>query len=399
MHEHSHAHIALDGPPGESETQSVQLDQTAHEHSHDLREAPISNRVTLAVGAAILIIVVTCLSLLPGLWPGESKLHSFQGWNTTSEEAQIAKVSADGKWVQVFVDDQSHMLPVGSSWTRVHPPEMGDRVHVQKIDRGSGHPEYSLIDRDRSTPLLMVGLMALIALGLVAGFKGIRAFVSTLLVVGLVVFFLLPSIASGNSPVLVALVGGVLTLLVVVYVTHGVTRASSAALLGTLVSMILCLGISWVLVDMLKITGRDIDSDITGLIMGLDIKGLLLAGFVFGSIGVLNDVTIAQSSTVFEMMREGASPRSAFFRAMNVGKDHISSSTYTLVFAYVGASMPLILMMLMSHYSGRAILSTELLSAEIVRSVVGVLALCLCLPVTTGLAVLLARSGGLRKAE
>lgn len=365
------------------------MNQEHHDHTHELGASTIGKRATLAVGVTIAGIVLGCLLLLPSLWPGEAAVRSTQGWVTTSQETEIVRVSDDGKWVQVHVDDQSHMLPVGASWTRVHPPRQGETVHVSKVDRRSGHPEYSLIDRDRSWSLLWVGLMALVALALVAGLKGVRAFLSTVLVASLVVFFMLPSIASGNSPILVALVAGTLTLLVVVYVTHGVTRASSAALLGTLVSMILCLAVSHLLVDGLLITGRDIDAELTGQLLGVDMRGLLLAGFVFGSIGVLNDVTIAQSSTVFEMMRSGATPSAAFSRAMRVGRDHISSSTYTLVFAYVGASLPLTLGMLLSHYSSSALISTEVLSTEIVRSVVGVLALCMCLPATTALAILL----------
>jgi uncharacterized membrane protein len=122
----------------------------------------------------------------------------------------------------------------------------------------------------------------------------------------------------------------------------------------------------------------------------VSITGLLLAGFIIGSLGVLNDVTVTQASTVFELADTGASRRSIFLGAMRVGRDHIASTVYTLVLAYAGSALPLLLLFSVANRALSDVLTSETVAIEIARSAVGGIALALSVPLTTAIAAVLA---------
>jgi uncharacterized membrane protein len=123
----------------------------------------------------------------------------------------------------------------------------------------------------------------------------------------------------------------------------------------------------------------------------VSITGLLLAGFIIGSLGVLNDVTVTQASTVFELAKlsDGASRRVIFGAAMRVGRDHIASTVYTLVLAYAGSALPLLLLFSVANRSLSDVLTSESVAIEIARSAVGGIALALSVPLTTAIAAML----------
>ena len=122
----------------------------------------------------------------------------------------------------------------------------------------------------------------------------------------------------------------------------------------------------------------------------MSITGLLLAGFIIGSLGVLNDVTVTQASTVFELAELGGGRRAIFLSAMRVGRDHIASTVYTLVLAYAGSALPLLLLFSVANRSLSDVLTSESVAIEIARSTVGGIALALSVPLTTAIAAVLA---------
>jgi uncharacterized membrane protein len=128
----------------------------------------------------------------------------------------------------------------------------------------------------------------------------------------------------------------------------------------------------------------------------VSITGLLLAGFIIGSLGVLNDVTVTQASTVFELAEvgDGSTRRGIFLGAMRVGRDHIASTVYTLVLAYAGSALPLLLLFSVANRPLGDVLTSETVAIEIARSAVGGIALALSVPLTTAIAAVLATPGG-----
>ena len=158
--------------------------------------------------------------------------------------------------------------------------------------------------------------------------------------------------------------------------------------------MLLSAGLSWGAIELAHLTGLSEDqNNIVAASMGhVSIKGLLLAGFIIGSLGVLNDVTITQASAVFELAHLGTMVRvdQIFLRAMRIGSDHIASTVYTLVLAYAGSSLSLLLLFSVANRSLADVLTSESVAIEIARSAVGGIALALAVPLTTGIAAVLA---------
>jgi uncharacterized membrane protein len=209
------------------------------------------------------------------------------------------------------------------------------------------------------------------------------------------VVFLLPALRDGAPAIPVALVASAAILYAVIYLAHGVNLRTSAALLGTLSALLLAAGLSWAAIQLAHLTGlSDEQNSAVSVYLGtVSISGLLLAGFIIGSLGVLNDVTVTQASTVFELAHVGGntSRRAIFLSALRVGRDHIASTVYTLVLAYAGSSLPLLLLFSVANRSLGDVLTSESVAVELVRSAVGGIALALSVPLTTAIAAVLAK--------
>jgi uncharacterized membrane protein len=204
----------------------------------------------------------------------------------------------------------------------------------------------------------------------------------------------LPAILSGRSPLAVAVVGAGVIMFAVLYLTHGLSARTSTAVLGTLVSLALIGVLGAGFSAAARLTGLDDQTNalITSLGTGVDARGLLLAGMVIGALGVLDDVTVTQTSAVWEL--HAANPRlgtSGLFRAaMRIGRDHVASAVNTLVLAYAGASLPLLLIFQLSGRSLADVATSQDVAMEIVRTLVGSIGLVASVPVTTAVAALVA---------
>jgi uncharacterized membrane protein len=227
----------------------------------------------------------------------------------------------------------------------------------------------------------------------VARWRGLRALIGIVIAFAVLVIFMLPALRDGAPALPVALVASAAILYAVIYLAHGVSLRTSSALLGTLTSMLLAAILSWGAIKLTHLTGlsQEQNNEVAAYLGNVSIQGLLLAGFIVGSLGVLNDVTISQASTVFEMAHLGhGSRREVFLRAMRVGSDHIASTVYTLVLAYAGSSLPLLLLLSVADRSLTDVLTSESIAIEIARSAVGGIALALSVPLTTAVAAILA---------
>jgi uncharacterized membrane protein len=231
----------------------------------------------------------------------------------------------------------------------------------------------------------------------VARWRGFRALIGIVVAFAILVVFMLPALRDGEPAVPVALVASAAILFAVIYLAHGVSLRTSAALLGTLTAMLLSALLSWAAIDLTHLTGlsQEQNNEVAAYLGHVSIKGLLLAGFIIGSLGVLNDVTITQASAVFELAHlSHGTRRDVFLRGMRVGSDHIASTVYTLVLAYAGSSLPLLLLFSVANRSLVDVLTSEGVAIEIARSAVGGIALALAVPLTTGIAAALATPGG-----
>ncbi|WP_328407142.1 YibE/F family protein [Nocardia sp. NBC_00403] len=274
----------------------------------------------------------------------------------------------------------------------------GDHIRLVRQTDPNGTPMYSFEDYSRGLPLLLIVLAFVVVIVVVARWRGLRALLGLIFAFAVLVGFLLPALLDGKPAIPVALVSGALILYAVLYLAHGVNLRTSSALLGTLTSMVLAAVLSWVAIETTHLTGlsEEQNTNVATYIQHVSITGLLLAGFIIGSLGVLNDVTITQASAAFELaaLDESASRREVFAAAMRVGRDHIASTVYTLVLAYAGGALPLLLLFSVAGRSIRDVLTGDAVAIEIARSAVGGIALALSVPLTTAIAVMLARPFG-----
>ncbi|OBH14732.1 YibE/F family protein, partial [Mycobacterium sp. E1715] len=270
---------------------------------------------------------------------------------------------------------------------------VGDHIRLVRQVDDQGATSYAFYDFERGWSLVALAVAFAVVVVAVARWRGLLALVGIAVAFGVLVVFVLPALRDGAPAVPVALVGAAAILYAVIYLAHGVSLRTSAALLGTLTSLLLAAGLSWAAIQLAHLTGLSDDQNATvGAYLGnVSISGLLLAGFIIGSLGVLNDVTVTQASTVFELAHLGGSRRAIFLGAIRVGRDHIASTVYTLVLAYAGSSLPLLLLFSVANRSLTDVLTGESVAIEIARSAVGGIALALSVPLTTAIAAALAK--------
>jgi len=270
----------------------------------------------------------------------------------------------------------------------------GDDVVLLLLDEDGGGQGYSIVDFQRSTQLWLLGAAFALAVIAFGRWRGLTALLGLAVTFAVLLLFIVPAILDGRSPILVAIVGAAAIMLAVLYLTHGLHITTSVAVLGTLASLTLTAGLSGVVTASVHLSGvADETSNYLTITQGdVNMRGLLLAGIVIGSLGVLDDVTVTQSATVTELARAnpGYGFRHLYAAATRVGRAHIASVINTIVLAYAGASLPLMLLFSAGTTPAGELLTGELIAQELVRSAVGTIGLITAVPITTALAAVAA---------
>ena len=279
---------------------------------------------------------------------------------------------------------------------------VGDSIKLSRAASVDGSENYSFFDFARSTSIWVWAAVFVLAIVAVAAWRGLRSVIGLVFAFVVLFGFTLPAMLDGESPVAVAIVSSAAILFVVIYLAHGVSLRTSAALLGTLASLMVAAFLSWLSIETMHISGLSQEQTTNLQIYNnaISLNGLLLAGFIIGALGVLNDVTITQASAVFELSAvDQTGPLHTFKAAMRVGRDHIASTVYTIVFAYAGSTLPLLLLFSVSGQSFSTLITTDMVAVELARSFVGGIAIALSVPLTTAVAVLLSTPGARQEKE
>ncbi len=269
---------------------------------------------------------------------------------------------------------------------------VGDEVIVNI----STDPEAGFVavnDRYRVPTLaLLLGLFA-VAVTVVGGWRGVRSLIALALTLAVIVRVVVPLILAGWDPAWVAIVAATGVTVVTFLLTEGARRQTVAAALGTAISLTLVAVLASVFDSLSRFTPLR-GSESAGFLLSLgstevDLGGLVLAAVIFGALGVLDDVTVTQAATVQELHE--SDPRvsriSLAGRAMNVGRSHIAATVNTLVLAYVGASLPLIVLFAAGGQDPALVVSGEVVAVEVVRALVGSIGIVAAVPITTAIAV------------
>ena len=270
----------------------------------------------------------------------------------------------------------------------------GDKVYVEKHADEFGQDIFYVVDFVRSGYLYILFIIFILAVLLVGKSKGLKALISLFLSFVVIIKFILPQILNGRDPFLISLIGGLVILGIIIYLTEGFKRKSHIAVLSVLISLSATLILSVIFTKLTKLSG--LAQEEAAFLIGvgnveINFQGLLLAGFIIGAIGVLDDIIVGQIEAV-EQIRE-ANPnlptKKVFQLAYKVGNTHLGAIVNTLFLTYAGAALPLLLLFVINQNSGltfNRLINTEIVSTEIVRTLVGSIGVMLSMPIATFLA-------------
>lgn len=271
--------------------------------------------------------------------------------------------------------------------------EVGQTILITVDKKPDGSTYAIFTDTMRLQPLLILTLLFVAFILVVGRSKGLRSLLSMGVSFVVILYGILPAILDGRDPLWASVIGAFLFLAVTQYLIYGWTLKAHTAMLGMFIALIFTAFLATTFVDLTGLTGfGSEDALILAQIGGSDLnmRGLLLGGILIGALGVLDDLVIGQVSVVFGMQQiDPLMPaRQLFRRAMVVGQDHIAATVNTLVLAYVGASLPLLLIFVSFNQPFLLAINRQFIAEEIVRALVGSLGLVLSVPICTYLAAL-----------
>ena len=292
--------------------------------------------------------------------------------------------------------DRGRTITIDQNLEGLPTIEAGDQVRLYPAGSTEGEvgTSYYIGDFRRGGALwLLLGVFVAVVL-LVSRWHGLRSLVGLGLSLLVITKFVVPAILAGRNPAMVALVGAVAVMLVTLYLAHGVTPQTTAAVVGTAAALGTTILLGLYFIERAALTGYASEEATFArfAVEGLDLRGLVLAGLIIGALGVLDDVTVSQASTVFTLHDTDPTQtvRRVTASAVRVGRDHIASTVNTLFLAYAGASLALLVLFSTGGQPISEILTSEIVAEELVKMLVGSLGLILAVPATTVLAATLA---------
>ncbi len=273
---------------------------------------------------------------------------------------------------------------------------VGGRVMVSISKTPDNVVNAYFVDFVRTSPLLWLTVIFAVAIILISRWKGVRALLSMAFSLYVIIDQIIPHILNGDDPLWVSIIGSIVLLGVTLYLTYGWNLKTHASVLSMVLVLLLTGALSAVFVIFTKLNGTG-DENVMFLVQmmekPLNLRGLLLGGMIIGALGVLDDLVTTQSAAVFELHHANPSFkfRDLYNSAMRIGQDHVAATVNTLVLAYAGASLPMLLMFSLGHGNYGYIINFSFIAEEVVRTLVGSLGLIAAVPLTTAIAILFAQ--------
>lgn len=399
------------GPRHRSRT-ARPVPEAGHGHGHGHGPAtPADRRVRIAIAMLLVPAVLATLVGLVLLFPFERAVPSegaassprVPGSVVATAQSDCDPGSGDAGCAALTVSltggptAGTTIVTLVSIVRGVSPFTTGDDVVLSLTGDPADRDSYQVVDFQRGAPLAVLGLLFAAAVVALGRWRGVAALASLVLTGVVLAGFVLPAILAGRDPLAVAVVGCSAIMFGALYLTHGLSARTSVAVLGTLGSLVLIglLGAGFAAATALTGTDEDTASLANALGTGLDGRGIVLAGLMIGALGALDDVTVTQTSAVWELRAADPTlrPAALFTSAMRIGRDHVASAVNTLVLAYAGASLPLLLLFSVAERGLADTLTTQVIAVEVVRTLVGSIGLVASVPLTTALAVAVVTRG------
>lgn len=262
------------------------------------------------------------------------------------------------------------------------------------VDPSISKNKYLIVDKYRldAIPYILIGFIILLMF--VAGWKGIGSIAGLVISLSIILIFVVPQIIAGHDPLIVSILGSIVILVVTTYLAHGVSKQTTIALVSTFIALIFAALFALSSVTFTRLAGIG-NEDAVSLLVGqntssLNLRGLLLAGIIIGTLGALNDITTTQSATIFELKATDKNLKFSklFSKGLLIGREHIISLVNTLVLAYAGSSLAIFIYFILNP-SGQplwVVLNNEIIIDELVKALAGTMGLILAIPIVTGLA-------------
>jgi uncharacterized membrane protein len=380
-------------------------------------------------------LAIWTLAGLIAFWPGDVSSHIDQesaGYTVagtsypTARITKITEISCEG--AAGSTTGVSNQICANVAVQLTEGPEQGQTVEVPLTDAvyGSGTKvgqqvklvrlppvdnqpaSYQFSDFERGTPLIVLTLVFVVAVVVVARWRGFASLIGLLFAGFILVKFMFPALISGTNPLVVGLIGSAAIMFVVLYAAHGFSARTTTALLGTLFGLILIAVLGYLTTRWAHLTGVTAEDDyvLSASAPDLRLTSVVVCGIIVAGLGVLNDVTITQASAVWELADSDPDQKRLFSSAMRIGRDHIASTVYTIAFATAGAALPVLLLIAVYDRPMLAVVQTEQFAGEVIRTLVGSIGLVLAVPLTTAIGVAVVRAsrvrgprGRVRKAE
>ena len=316
---------------------------------------------------------------------------------------QIARVEIlEGKYQGIEMEMDYGKRQVLSNVVYLEP---GDKVLVTIGSRPDGVLTVYFVDFVRTTSLLWLAALFSVSILLISRWKGFRSLLSMAFSLFVIIGYIIPHILSGDDPLRVSILGSAVLLGITLYLTYGWNLKTHAAVISMFLVLLITGALAALFVIFTRLTGSG-DENALFLIQMLNtqinLRGLLLGGMIIGALGVLDDLVTTQASAVFELHHANPSLgfRGLFQSAMRIGQDHVAATVNTLVLAYAGASLPMLLLFTLGQGNLGYLVNFEFVAEEVVRTLVGSLGLISAVPLTTAIAILFAlRADSLGKWE
>ncbi len=273
-------------------------------------------------------------------------------------------------------------------------PKKGDRVIVM-IEEVDGEIEAYVTDFQRSNYILYLAIFFILIILLIGRIKGLKAIISLALTILSVFYILLPRILKGADPMPISILVAVGVTIITILLVSGLNYKSITAILGTSLGVIIAGLISYYIGHKAHLTG--LSSEEATMLMYIpqnidfNFKNLLFSGIILGALGAVMDVGMSIASSIEEihLVNPNLSTKELFKSGMNVGKDIMGTMTNTLILAYTGSSIPMLLLFMAYDISMVEIMNLDIIATEAVRSLAGSIGLVLTIPITAAIGSIL----------
>lgn len=293
----------------------------------------------------------------------------------------------------ILRDDGTQMtLPYSAALTtqEVHQYQPKDRVVLQEtVVNGESH--FTLFEPYRLDGMLTLGILLVVIAIVIGGKRGASSIVGLIMSLGIISYWVLPQLTHSSHTLLITMIAAMILSFLTMYVAHGFNKKTTLSFLSTILTLGLAFFLGNFAIDHTNLLGLGTESSIDLTLGGfpqLNLKGLLLGSMLLATVGILDDITIGQTAIVHELheTNKRLSAMELFKKSLNVGREHIASLINTLVIVYLGTALPLILMISISPNPLWVILNNEPIAEEIVRSLLGSMALILAVPIASAIA-------------